>query len=81
MAHFRGWAPLIALQIEYSLMQRTVEGELVPMAEELGQGVLPCSPLKMGALSGKYTRANGVKMPGYRGTLVGQLTGQQYDIM
>jgi aryl-alcohol dehydrogenase-like predicted oxidoreductase len=41
IAHFRGWSPLIALQIEYSLMQRTVEGELVPMAEELGLGVLP----------------------------------------
>ncbi|NYF80616.1 aryl-alcohol dehydrogenase-like predicted oxidoreductase [Granulicella arctica] len=81
IAHFRGWAPLIALQIEYSLMQRTVEGELVPMAEELGLGVLPWSPLKMGALSGKYTRANGVKMPGYRGTFVGELTEQQYDII
>jgi aryl-alcohol dehydrogenase-like predicted oxidoreductase len=69
IAHFRGWAPLIALQIEYSLMERTVEGELMPMAEELGLGVLPWSPLKMGALSGKYTRANGQKMQGYRGTL------------
>jgi aryl-alcohol dehydrogenase-like predicted oxidoreductase len=81
IAHFRGWAPLIALQIEYSLMQRTVEGELVPMAEELGLGVLPWSPLRMGALSGKYTRANGVKMPGYRGTFVGELTEKQYDII
>ena len=41
IAHFRGWSSLIALQIEYSLMQRTVEGELIPMAEELGLGVLP----------------------------------------
>jgi len=48
-------------------MERTVEGELIPMAEELGLGVLPWSPLKMGALSGKYTRANGQKMQGYRG--------------
>jgi aryl-alcohol dehydrogenase-like predicted oxidoreductase len=46
MAHFRGWNPLIALQIEYSLMEQTVEGELVPMAEELVLGILPCSPLK-----------------------------------
>lgn len=58
IAHFRGWSPLIELQIEYSLMQRTYEGELVPMAEELGLGVLPWSPLKSGALTGKYTRAN-----------------------
>ncbi len=81
IAIFRGWAPLIGLQVEYSLMERTVEGELVPMAEELGMGVLPWSPLKMGALSGKYTRANGQKMQGYRGTFVGELTERQYDII
>jgi aryl-alcohol dehydrogenase-like predicted oxidoreductase len=81
IAHFRGWSPLIALQIEYSLMQRTVEGELVPMAEELGLGVLPWSPLKGGALSGKYTRANGVKMAGMRGARAGQFTEKQFDII
>ncbi len=81
IARFRGWAPLAGLQIEYSLMQRTVEGELIPMAQELGIGVLPWSPLKMGALSGKYTRANGEKMQGSRGQFVGQITEQQYDII
>ena len=81
IAHFRGWNPLIALQIEYSLMQRTVECELTPMAEELGLGVLPWSPLKGGALSGKYTRANGAKMQGLRGTRAGELTEKQYDII
>ena len=81
IAQFRGWSPLIALQVEYSLMERTVEGELVPMAQELGLGVLPWSPLKMGALSGKYTRANGQPIPGYRGTFVGQLGEQRYDII
>jgi aryl-alcohol dehydrogenase-like predicted oxidoreductase len=58
IAQFRGWAPFIALQIEYSLLERTVEGELTPMAEELGLGVTPWSPLKSGILSGKYTRKN-----------------------
>jgi aryl-alcohol dehydrogenase-like predicted oxidoreductase len=56
LASFRGWTPLIALQIEYSLIERTVEGELMPMAQELGLGVTPWSPLRGGALSGKYTR-------------------------
>ena len=56
LAHFRGYSPLVALQIEYSLLQRTVEGELVPMARELGLGITPWSPLKSGALSGKYRR-------------------------
>ena len=55
-ALFRGWSPLVALQIEYSLLERTVEGELMPAAIELGLGVTPWSPLKSGALSGKYQR-------------------------
>ncbi|MEM1165047.1 MAG: aldo/keto reductase [Planctomycetota bacterium] len=55
-AHFRSWAPLIALQIEYSMIERTVEGELIPMAQELGMGVTPWSPLKGGLLSGKYKK-------------------------
>jgi aryl-alcohol dehydrogenase-like predicted oxidoreductase len=57
-ASFRGWAPLVALQIEYSLIERTVEGELMPMAKELGLGVTPWSPLRGGVLTGKYTREN-----------------------
>ena len=57
-AHFRNWAPLIALQIEYSLLERTVEGDLIPMARDLGLGVTPWSPLRSGVLSGKYSRNN-----------------------
>jgi aryl-alcohol dehydrogenase-like predicted oxidoreductase len=57
-AQFRGWAPLIALQIEYSLLERTVEGDLIPMAQEMGLGVTPWSPLRSGVLSGKYSRDN-----------------------
>lgn len=56
-AIFRSWTPLCALQIEYSLLERSVEGDLIPMARELGLGVTPWSPLKGGLLSGKYTRA------------------------
>ncbi|MCW3466246.1 aldo/keto reductase [Chitinophaga nivalis] len=53
-----GWTPFIGLQLEYSLLERTAEGELIPMAQELGLGVMPWSPLKEGVLSGKYTREN-----------------------
>ncbi len=49
---------MVALQIEYSLIERTVEGELIPMAQELGLGVTPWSPLRGGVLTGKYTRDN-----------------------
>jgi aryl-alcohol dehydrogenase-like predicted oxidoreductase len=58
IARFRGWSAFIGLQIEYSLLERTVEQELVPMAREFGLGITPWSPLKSGALSGKYTRRN-----------------------
>ncbi|MGP3955103.1 aldo/keto reductase [Nonomuraea sp. 3N208] len=58
IAELRGWAPLIALQIEYSLAQRTVERDLIPMAREMGLGVIPWSPLASGVLTGKYTRAD-----------------------
>jgi aryl-alcohol dehydrogenase-like predicted oxidoreductase len=58
MADLRGWSPLAALQIEYSLVERTVERELIPMAAELGMGVLPWSPLASGVLTGKYSRAD-----------------------
>lgn len=57
-AKFLNQAPLIALQIEYSLLERTPEAELLPLAEEFGLGVTPWSPLKSGLLSGKYTREN-----------------------
>jgi aryl-alcohol dehydrogenase-like predicted oxidoreductase len=58
MADLRGWSPLIALQIEYSLVQRTVERDLIPMAREMGLGVIPWSPLGSGVLAGKYSRAD-----------------------
>jgi aryl-alcohol dehydrogenase-like predicted oxidoreductase len=51
-------APLIGLQIEYSLAQRTVEAELLPMARHFGLGVTPWSPLRGGVLSGKFTRTS-----------------------
>ena len=80
IAQFRGWTPLIALQVEYSLMQRTVEGELIPMAQELGLGVLPWSPLKGGMLSGKYTRENREATQGHRGASI-ELTDKDYTII
>ncbi|MGW6935196.1 aldo/keto reductase [Lentzea sp. NPDC054927] len=56
MAVLKGWAPLIALQVEYSLLARTVEGEIAPMARDMGMALVPWSPLKNGFLSGKYRR-------------------------
>jgi aryl-alcohol dehydrogenase-like predicted oxidoreductase len=56
IADLRGWSPLVALQIEYSLVERTTERDLIPMASEMGLGVVPWSPLGGGLLSGKYSK-------------------------
>ena len=58
IAELRGWTQLAALQIEYSLVERSVEHELMPMARALGLGVMPWSPLGGGILSGKYGQAD-----------------------
>ncbi|MEU8364766.1 aldo/keto reductase [Nonomuraea sp. NPDC048882] len=55
IADLRGWAPVVALQIGYSLIDRTGECDLIPMARELGLGVVPYSPLAGGVLTGKYS--------------------------
>ena len=81
IAQFRGWAPLIALQIEYSLVQRTVEGELIPAAQELMLGLASFAPLKGGLLSGKYTRENLGTMKPDRGALVATPTEKQLTIL
>ncbi|MBK5307772.1 MAG: aldo/keto reductase [Frankiaceae bacterium] len=49
-----GRAPLVANQVEYSLLQRDIEREVVPAAQQLGVGLLPWSPLGRGVLTGKY---------------------------
>jgi aryl-alcohol dehydrogenase-like predicted oxidoreductase len=58
IADLRGWSPLIALQVEYSLAERTTERDLIPMAQEMGLGVIPWSPLAGGVLTGKYRHSD-----------------------
>lgn len=57
IADLRGWSPMVAMQLEYNLIERSVEGDLVPMAREMGMGIMPWSPLASGLLTGKYKRA------------------------
>src|SRR5712672_3869326 len=81
-ARFRGWSAFVGLQIEYSLLERTVEQELVPMALELGVGITPWSPLKSGMLSGKYTRQNAGQIKSDRGFIADTfLTEKTYAIV
>lgn len=63
LAHLQGWSPFIGLQIEYSLIERTVERELIPMSKALNIGVTAWSPLSSGVLTGKY-HGHGASGPG-----------------
>ncbi|KFG75671.1 aldo/keto reductase [Streptomyces mutabilis] len=55
-ARLREWEPVAALQVEYSLLARSVEGETFGAARRFGLGITPWSPLASGVLSGKYSR-------------------------
>ena len=58
LAELRGWTQFVGLQIEYSLVERTSERELLPMARELDLAVTAWSPLAGGLLTGKYSHRN-----------------------
>lgn len=57
LAEWRGWTSFVGLQVPYSLLQRDIERELLPMADGLGLSVAAWSPLARGLLSGKFTRS------------------------
>ncbi|WP_461002410.1 aldo/keto reductase [Streptomonospora sediminis] len=84
IAELRGWAPIAAVQTEYSLLERTAEGELFGAARELGAGVTPWSPLAGGVLAGGYTRTN--RRPSGQGraewpTTQGKLTDSTFALL
>lgn len=58
MAELMGWNQFVALQVEYSLLQRTPERDLIPMAKHFGMTVTPWAPLAGGALTGKYLQGD-----------------------
>ncbi len=61
-----GWERAIGLQLEYSLVERSIEREHIPAARELGLGVCPWSPLASGFLAGKYSREGPASSKGSR---------------
>ncbi|WP_427920305.1 aldo/keto reductase [Streptomyces sp. cg40] len=81
MALLRDWTPITALQLEYSLLERTIEGELIPLAQDAGMGVLPWSPLKSGYLSGKYTRTRATPADTRRSAVLGAPTPAQFKVI
>lgn len=63
LAELRGWERFVGLQIEYSLLQRAPERELLPMATAFGMGVTPWGVLGGGTLTGKYLRGEKGRVP------------------
>ena len=63
LANLKGWTEFTGLQIEYSLIERTPERELLPMADALNIGVTAWSPLGGGVLTGKYNKSNREEQP------------------
>ena len=61
LADWRGWTPFCGIQVPYSLLQRDVERDLLPMADAFGLAVAAWSPLAGGILSGKYTSGREVE--------------------
>ncbi len=56
IAQHHGWEPMATLQLEYALTERNIEREHIPVAQEMGIGLCPWSPLAGGFLAGKYKR-------------------------
>jgi aryl-alcohol dehydrogenase-like predicted oxidoreductase len=80
MALLRSWPPIVALQVEYSLLARTVEGELVPLARAAGMSLTPWSPLAGGFLSGKYRRG-AEAADTRRGLITGGPSEEQFTVI
>lgn len=63
LAHFRGWNAFAGLQIEYSMVQRSAERDLLPMAKHFGMTITNWSPLAGGVLTGKYLNNETGRLP------------------
>jgi aryl-alcohol dehydrogenase-like predicted oxidoreductase len=86
LAELRGLEPVIALQLEYSLVERAIERELVPASQELGLAITPWSPLAGGFLAGKYPRDGGGegRLARHRGSgnpAFDRMTERNYEIL
>ncbi len=86
LAELRGLEPVIAVQLEYSLVERGIERELVTAAQELGMAITPWSPLAGGFLAGKYPQDGGGegRLAKHRGSgipALDRMTGRNYQIL
>ena len=81
MSRYRGWERFVCLQPQYSLLERSIEWDLLPLCQEEGVGVTPWSPLRHGWLSGKYGHDTGAPAAGSRvDTVVNQGWREAWDM-
>jgi aryl-alcohol dehydrogenase-like predicted oxidoreductase len=59
VSELNGFEKFVSLQPQYSLVERNIEREILPVCREEGPGIIPWSPLRGGFLSGKYRRGEG----------------------
>lgn len=76
LAEWRDWSPFVGLQLQYSLLERNIERELLPMADALNLSVAAWAPLARGILSGKFTRTTDTP----RQTRAGEVTDEQLTV-
>ena len=81
IADLRGWAPISGIQIEYSLVERTADRELLPMAEALGLGVALWSPLGGGLLTGKYRHSDAGRLTDWQRLVHTESTAQKKAVV
>jgi aryl-alcohol dehydrogenase-like predicted oxidoreductase len=81
LAEMRGWAPLVGVQFEYSLVERSGERELLPMAESLGLAALLWSPLAGGLLTGKYRAGEKGRLEGMGRVIRTEKTAHDTEIV
>jgi aryl-alcohol dehydrogenase-like predicted oxidoreductase len=81
ICELRGWAPLVGLQIEFSLVERTVDRELLPMARALGLGTVAWSPLGGGLLTGKCRKGEEGRATSFKTLIHSEDTAQRRAIL
>ncbi|MFJ9712861.1 aldo/keto reductase [Streptomyces sp. NPDC101234] len=81
LAELKNWAPVTGIQIEYSLVERTADRELLPMAESLGLGAALWSPLGGGLLTGKYRRGPEGRLTDFKTLVHTESSGQKTAVV
>ncbi|MFF2374874.1 aldo/keto reductase [Streptomyces xiamenensis] len=81
LADLKNWAPVAGIQVEYSLVERGADRELLPMAQALGLGAALWSPLGGGLLTGKYRRGTEGRLTDLGAVIHTESTGQKTAVL